>query len=283
MSATRDQVYLAGPMFSVGEKSEQLALARALEKDFDVHLPQRDGIEVAAVMGLLRNPKLNGIAMLEAPLMDRFVTWATRTVVALDIFQAVEGCQCVVLNIDGRVPDEGAIVEATAAWYAGRPVVPFKTTPVTELGINSNPMVDAITRWAPPIDDVTRASDAVRAALRKRPAIDMSLIPTEIQELCELGRIIWETRKRGLLTRQEQVSAEKRLVAAAPALRSVIEPVHMLQKRAFVVVIATIELSKLGPENPTSHKVVKRLIRDMKAWGALPGVRSAILRNPSTA
>ena len=156
MSATRGQVYLAGPMFSMGEKSEQLALACALKEDFDVHLPQRDGIEVAAVMSLLRNPKLHGIAMLEAPLMDRFVTWATRTVVALDIFQAVEGCQCVVLNIDGRVPDEGAIVEATAAWYAGRPVVAFKTTPVTELGINSNPMVDAITRWAPPIDDVTR-------------------------------------------------------------------------------------------------------------------------------
>jgi len=87
-------------------------------RGFDIHFPQRDGIEVATVMDLL-NDQDGAVNLLPPPLFERAVTWVTRAVVALDVFQAVEECECVVLNLDGRVPDEGSLVEATLAWYAG--------------------------------------------------------------------------------------------------------------------------------------------------------------------
>ena len=144
------RVYLAGPMFSAGDKMEQGASAAALEAaGFECHVPQNNGIEVAAVMQLLNDPSLHGSNMLEPLVLDRCIVWVTRTVVALDVYQVVEGCQCTVLNIDGRVPDEGSLVEATLAWYAGHPVVPYKTTSISELGGNNNPMIGVISRLGP--------------------------------------------------------------------------------------------------------------------------------------
>ena len=81
-------------------------------------------------------------------MINRCIVWVTRTVAALDIFQVIEGCQCTVFNIDGRVPDEGSLVEATLAWYAGHPVVPYKTTSISEFGGNNNPMIGVISHWA---------------------------------------------------------------------------------------------------------------------------------------
>ena len=133
-------------------------MATALEAaGFECHVPQKNGIEVAAVMQLLNDPSLHGDNMLEPLVLDRCIVWVTRTVVALDVFQVVEGCQCTVLNIDGRVPDEGSLVEATLAWSAGHPVVPYKTTSISELGGNNNPMIGVISGWAP-VSSVPRAS-----------------------------------------------------------------------------------------------------------------------------
>src|SRR5450631_1656703 len=103
------RVYLSGPMFSDGDKWEQEALATALTAGgFECHVPQNNGIEVARVMQLLNDPTLHEEKMLEPLVLDRCIAWVTRTVAALDVFQVVEGCQCTVLNIDGRVPDEGS-------------------------------------------------------------------------------------------------------------------------------------------------------------------------------
>src|ERR1700722_15425956 len=109
------KVYLSGPMFSDGDKAEQQELADALKAaGFTYHLPQKDGIEVGTVMQLLNDPANHVVGqMLEPVVPERCIAWGTRTVVALDVFQVVEGCEVTVLNIDGRVPDEGSLVEAT--------------------------------------------------------------------------------------------------------------------------------------------------------------------------
>jgi hypothetical protein len=221
--------------------------------------------------------------MLEAPLIERMVTWATRTVVALDVYQAVQGCDCVVLNLDGRVPDEGSLVEASLAWYAGRPVVPFKTTPITELGINNNPMVDVITRWAPPVDNPALLPAAVARALQKRPSIDLALVPPEVGRLCELGKMIWAIRRQRLLTPAAAARTVGELQALPPSLRSLIEPVSLLQSRAFSVVVGVIELSKLRINDPKRKVLVKKLVKETKAWSQTPGVQAAVRKNAETA
>src|SRR5437016_4734151 len=98
-------------MFSQGDQLEQARIAEELGKVFDVYVPQEDGIEVARVMDLLDNPALHGTVTFNVALGAKFVEWVSRAVFALDVYQVMDRCACVVLNVDGRVPDEGAVVE----------------------------------------------------------------------------------------------------------------------------------------------------------------------------
>jgi hypothetical protein len=55
---------------------------RLEDAGFECHVPQRDGIEVAAVMQLLNDPSPHVGNMLEPLVLDRCIVWVTRTVVA---------------------------------------------------------------------------------------------------------------------------------------------------------------------------------------------------------
>jgi hypothetical protein len=270
-------------MFSVGDQFEETQLETALKNKFDVHVPQKDGIEVADVMGLLNNPEVHGTAMLELPVINRMVVWVTRIIEALDIYQSVEGCQCVVLNLDGRVPDEGALVEATLAWYAGVPVVPYKTTPITELGFNNNPMVNAVCGWVPPCETPAEVVKAVDAATKNPSTIDPECVPPHIQLFCQLGQTIWQVRRR----RSWKPADVQRAVAVFQALpvvaRNLIEAEPVLQPIALQVVVAIIEFSKLKKGDPKQTAIVRQLVGDAKKWSKQRGVKSAILGNPVTA
>jgi nucleoside 2-deoxyribosyltransferase len=283
MPTPRPRVYLAGPMFSTGDKYEQTELDKALKKKYDVHLPQRDGVEVASVMGLLNNPNLHGASMLEPLVINRMVVWVTRIVEALDIYQSVEGCQCVVLNLDGRVPDEGSLVEATLAWYVGLPVVPFKTTPITELGINNNPMVNAICGWVPPWSTPADVATAVDAAVQNPSTVDLECVPPGIQLFCDLGRTIWQIRKRRTWTQPDVQRAVAELQALPIAVRNLIETVPLLQPIALEVVVTVIEFSRLKPGDPRQQAIIQQLIGDSKKWTKQRGVRQAIINKPVTA
>jgi hypothetical protein len=270
-------------MFSTGDKYEQTELDRALKKKYDVHLPQRDGVEVASVLGLLNDPDLHGTSMLESPMIDRMIVWVTRIVEALDVYQSVEGCQCVVLNLDGRVPDEGAVVEATLAWSVGLPVVPFKTTPITELGINNNPMVNAVCGWVPPWTTPADVVTAVDAATANPPTVDLEHLAPSIQLLNQLGGTIWKIRKRRTWTPADAQRALADLQALPSATRALIEDVPSLQPIALRVVVGIIEFSRLKSGDPRQQGIVEQLISDGKKWSKQRGVRRAILGNSVTA
>jgi nucleoside 2-deoxyribosyltransferase len=280
------RVYLAGPMFSAGDKMEQEALATALEAaGFECHVPQNNGIEVAAVMQLLNDPSLHGASMLEPLVLDRCIVWVTRTVVALDVFQVVEGCQCTVLNIDGRVPDEGSLVEATLAWYAGHPVVPYKTTSISELGGNNNPMIGVISRWAPVSADPAGVLAAVKAAVK--PAVagrkPVTTLPLDVHQLIDLGREISDIRERPPLNKTQRTAVARTLATLPPQLMELLEPVTSLQAMCQQLVLAIIEFSKLGPDkNAKRRKIFLDEIAALHAWVAQQGIRKAIVSNPIT-
>lgn len=282
MPTPRARAYLAGPMFSLGDKYEQMELDRALSKKYEVHLTQRDGIGVASVMALLNNPTLDGRTMIETPIVDRMVAWVTRIIVALDVYQSVEGCQCVVVNLDGRVSDEGGLVEATLAWSAGLPVVPFKTTPITELGLNNNPMVDAICGWVPPWSTPGDVVTAVDAALCAPSGVDLGRLAPTIQLLSQLGRTIRKIRRRRTWTALDVERATAELQALPAAARNLIEDIRLLQPSALQVVVPGIEFSRLKTGDPRQQAIVLQLIKDAKQWSGQRGVRRAIVARPVT-
>ena len=147
-------------MFSVGDLQEQLAVATTLEAaGYTTYLPQRDGIEVGKVMQLVDHP------LLEGKIADAIMLMVRKWVFALDMFQLLGRCQSVVFNLDGRVPDDGSVVETASAFTAGKPIVIYKTTPITMLAGADNPMVQGLSSTWEYQSDVTALPAAVATAV----------------------------------------------------------------------------------------------------------------------
>ena len=117
------KVYFASPMFNHAEKEFNLRITKVLEDyGYQVFLPQRNGIEAAK---------------LEGKTEEELITM----IFALDSTE-VKKADIVFMNIDGRVPDEGACVELGMAYGIGKRCYGFKTdTHSVELGLDMNPMI----------------------------------------------------------------------------------------------------------------------------------------------
>ena len=199
-------------------------MAAALQAaGFVCYVPQNNGIEVAAVVQLLNDPSLQQGTMLEPPVLDRCMAWVTRAVVALDVYQTIEACQCTVLNLDGRVPDEGSLVESTLAWCVGHPVVPYKTSAITELDGHDNPMIGALSGWASvpsdPASVVVAVQDAVSTSRSPAPPP-----PPDVQKLVDLGRVISGIRAQPPLNDIARKAAKTTLKSLPPDQMSLLEP-----------------------------------------------------------
>ena len=116
-------MYFAGPMFNAGEKDFNLKVTKVLEEyGYQVFLPQRDGIEAAKLEGKTEEELVNMIFPLDAG--------------------EVKKADIIFMNIDGRVPDEGASVELGIAYASGKRCYGFKTDArAVEFGLEMNPMI----------------------------------------------------------------------------------------------------------------------------------------------
>ena len=117
------RVYFAGPLFSQSEKDFNLKLANLLEAHgYEVFLPQRDGIEAALLEGKTEEE-------------------LTQMVFELDHTEVLKA-DIIFMNLDGRVPDEGACVELGIAYASGKRCYGVKTdTRSVELNMDVNPMI----------------------------------------------------------------------------------------------------------------------------------------------
>jgi hypothetical protein len=127
------------------------------------------------------------------------------------VFQGVEARQVTVLNIEGRVPDEGSLIEAMLAWYAGHPVIPYKTTSVSEVEGNNNPMIGVISGWAPVSSIPAGVLAAVKAAVTSTVASRQPVTapPLDVQQLIDLGRVISDIRARPPFNRTQRTAAAR--------------------------------------------------------------------------
>ena len=120
---TGKTVYFAGPMFNQGEKDFNLVITEVLEDfGYQVFLPQRDGIEAAQLEGKTEEELIEMIFRLDA--------------------SEVQKADILFMNLDGRIPDEGACVELGIAYACGKRCYGFKTdTRAIERGLELNPMI----------------------------------------------------------------------------------------------------------------------------------------------
>lgn len=127
------RIYCAGPLFNRSEQEEMAEIARTLEASgLCVFLPHRDGFVFADVH---REFVRGGYEVAEATRMiQQAIFW-------LDTYEVVAGCQGLALNMNGRVPDEGAVAEAAIAWMAGKAIVIYKADSRSLIQGNDNPLV----------------------------------------------------------------------------------------------------------------------------------------------
>ena len=120
---TGKRVYFAGPMFNQGEKDFNLKVTHVLEAHgYQVFLPQRDGIEGALLEGKTEEEMIEMIFPLDV--------------------KNVQDADILFMNLDGRVPDEGACVELGIAYANAKRCYGFKTdTRAAEQGMDLNPMI----------------------------------------------------------------------------------------------------------------------------------------------
>lgn len=133
------RVYCSGPLFTAEEVGAMNAIAGALEASgYETFLPHRDGLE-PYVLQLAPS----ALAALLPP-VRRAVDEA---IFALDVHALLQ-CDAVVCNLNGRVPDEGMVVEASIAFALGTAVVFYKADARAPFFGRDNAMLAGLTEGA---------------------------------------------------------------------------------------------------------------------------------------
>jgi nucleoside 2-deoxyribosyltransferase len=154
------RVYCAGPLFNPPERQEMAAIAAHLEAaGHSTFLPQRDGFELADVARRLVD---------QGQTAARAADIVQRAIFALDAQQLLTA-DAVIANLNGRVPDDGTVVEAALAWHAGKALVLYKDDERSGFSGRDNPMITGLTDLTV-ISQVEQLAVAVEKALADGPA-----------------------------------------------------------------------------------------------------------------
>lgn len=177
-------VYCAGPLFNASERVEMTALADTLTQNgFEVYLPHRDGMEFRLVRQELVqrgwSPDLAGHFLHAA-------------IFALDIYQLVAECDCVAWNLNGRVPDEGAVSEAAIAWTLGKPIVAYKEDVRSLITGRDNPLLVGLVEFET-LTEMAHVPHRLRELLDRSDYAtpEIETLPQSIQRAVGQGSLLW--------------------------------------------------------------------------------------------
>jgi len=134
----KHRIYCSGPLFCAEEIGGMNAIAKTLEDaGFQTFLPHRDGLESYALRFS------NSSFLSTIPGIRNRIDYA---IFSLDVYELIERCRAIVCNLNGRVPDEGMIVEAALAYAVGKPLVLFKNDLRAPFGGYDNSMLTSLAR-----------------------------------------------------------------------------------------------------------------------------------------
>ena len=178
------RVYCAGPLFNDAERREMLRIADVLaEAGFEPFVPHADGMEFALVQPYLTSqgydPATAGQLLHDA-------------IFALDTYQVVVDCGSLVMNLNGRVPDEGAVAELTMAWMLGKPLVIYKEDARSAISGRDNPLVVGQSDFEV-IDQIDRLGEALAQQIADHPLTKdyQAACPPKLTATVAAGEALW--------------------------------------------------------------------------------------------
>jgi len=179
------KIYCAGPLFNQSERSEMTAIADVLvAQGWDVYLPHRDGMEFRLVHEVLITrgwePAIAGQFLHEA-------------IFALDVYQLAVECDAMIWNLNGRVPDEGAVSEAAMAWTLGKPLVAYRDDVRSLIAGRLNPLLAGLVEfsWVESIDAIVPALEAELSRMSPT-AVDPDTFPARMRKAVQEGAELWK-------------------------------------------------------------------------------------------
>ena len=178
-------VYCAGPLFCQSERDEMTTIADLLvAHGYRVYLPHRDGMEFRLIHEILTDRGW------DAPDAAQFLHAA---IFALDVYQLAVECDCMVWNLNGRVPDEGAVSEAAMAWTLGKPLVAYKDDVRSLIAGRVNPLLVGMTDFQT-VETLEDIPHALQLARTRQVAghLDPSAFSERMQIAIEQGRQLWD-------------------------------------------------------------------------------------------
>jgi nucleoside 2-deoxyribosyltransferase len=175
------KVYCAGPLFNPKEKEEMQEIAQVLERDdFRTFLPQRDGLLFEQLLPILMDKSYKE---------REAVKFLNQAIFVLDVYEVLVDCDSLVVNLNGRVPDEGAVAEAAMAWIWGKPVLIYKNDARSLVVGQDNPLVSGLSDflYANKIQEIPKALKALGVKSQKQ---NISQFPEKVRAKLEQGRKI---------------------------------------------------------------------------------------------
>jgi nucleoside 2-deoxyribosyltransferase len=193
-------VYCAGPLFNQSERDEMTSIAEVLVAEgHSVFLPHRDGMEFRLVHEVLIERGW------ETQLAGQFLHEA---IFALDVYQLAVACDAMVWNMNGRVPDEGAVSEAAIAWTLGKPLIAYQDDARSMIAGRMNPLLVGLVDFT----TVNRIQGIPSALLAERQrtsnrAVDLDRLPTKLKQTIDRGAALWRA------LRNENAYCENAIIA----------------------------------------------------------------------
>jgi len=183
--STPYRIYCAGPLFNASERAEMEMLADTLEQAaFKTFLPHRDGFLFAAILP----------AIMQGGYPQDIAQWlAQQAIFALDVYQVLVGCDAVLVNLNGRVPDEGAVCEGAVAWMAGKAVVLFKDDARSLTAGLDNPLLAGLAAFRP-VTQLDKVAEAMDRALRAcgGAGVPTEMLPVPVRQAVTRGHSLAE-------------------------------------------------------------------------------------------
>ena len=185
------RVYCSGPLFSPEENAAMALIADTLENEgFSTFLPQRDGLE-KYVLGSINSSYMSN------PLIKKMSIPINKAIFALDIYQIIEKCDCFVFNMNGRVPDEGGVVETAVAFTSGKPLIIYKNDYRSLFNGNDNSMLTGLSYTFSTVNQIKDIPDALCQSIQYIESLDPSPyhgehMPAYVKKIVNQGRQIWQ-------------------------------------------------------------------------------------------
>lgn len=163
-------------------------IAETLEEGgYKAYLPHRDGIDCRLLT------EDYGAAVNET-----LLSGGMRAYFALQMYQVVVRCDCLVFNMNGRVPDEGGLFEAASAFAAGKPLVVYKRDHRSVFKGKDNSMITGLTADFSTVGDIGGICGELAGLIRDAgPASGGYVAPPSVRRVVGQGEVVWRLLRDG--------------------------------------------------------------------------------------